>query len=161
MCRKQPRGIFRFLSWRFLADISLPCNLIFASHFTFLLVWPNLAMVYNSNDSVWGKANVQITDEPYPDRMLRLQDSWPFDNESMVKWFWSPFVIGAFNLSDFIGKYIPSIKDWAKFFPLWVCRIISSARGGIGMTTKTKFKFWQCRENVFQNLNFIFAIFIQ
>ena len=124
--KKQPKGLFRFLSWSFLADISLPVCLIFASLFSTLLVWPFMATAYSS-DAQWG--NPQITFDSGDVKMLALADQgWPFNNESMVKWWWSPFVVGAFNLADFIGRYIPGMYNWIKYFPLWFCRILASAR---------------------------------
>ena len=56
------------------------------------------------------------------------QDSWPFTSDPMIKWFWTPFNVGSYNLADFIGRYIPSHGNNIRFFPLWVCRIMASAR---------------------------------
>ena len=108
---KQPRGIFRFLSWTFLCDISLPCCLLFSTLFGTLMAWPTLAQVYYSGNSPWGGSNPQIQNEDYIPKMLQLDtQGWPFDDRRMIKWFWSPLVIGTFNLSDVIGRFIPSTR---------------------------------------------------
>ena len=127
--KSQPKGVMRFLSLSFLSDISLPVCLIFCTMFSTLLVWPTLAQAYKSGSP--DNPSLQYDDDPDVDMLVLQNQGWPFCDESMVKWWWSPFVIGAYNLADFIGRNIPSTRDWIRFFPLWFCRILASARAAL------------------------------
>ena len=67
---KRKASCCRFLSLKFLSDISLSCNLIFATLFTTMTVWPILGSLY-------------LTGNDGPDLG---EGGWPFNLEGMEKW---------------------------------------------------------------------------
>ena len=121
---KPPWGVKQYLDKDLQIGCCHPGIIIFSSFFLSYMTFPFLAAAYAGTTESDGESSLILENE---NGVELAAQGWPFDNLALQDWWWSPIVLGCFNLSDFLGRNMPIVS--AKFqFSVPQARAAVSAR---------------------------------